>query len=206
MRDFEIVTRKSLLATLFIALGVAANLSLGYPIGPFLFAFGLMMVCFTDSLLYTGIVGYSYRKRPEEGIGRSYIKRILYVLFTNSFFGVLIGYALGLTSPHMVMEAVAKVMTFELSAVYFIKAMFCGAIMYLCVYVWKKYRVLYGIFLGVPLFIFCGFQHSIANAIMLGVAAVTNPMTWGGILCVMLAAAGNAVGAIFTDSCLREEF
>ena len=42
--------------------------------------------------------------------------------------------------------------------------------MYICVNEYKENNSIIGILYGVPLFIFCGFQHSIANIIILGVA------------------------------------
>ena len=47
-----------------------------------------------------------------------------------------------------------------------------------------------GIIYGIPLFIFAGFQHSIANAIMCGVGN-----SWS--IAVLIAAAGNLIGAVF---------
>ena len=197
---------RSILGGVFIALGVAANLSLGYPIGPFLFAFGLTAVCLSDAYLYTGGVGFWWRKRPWEGVGRSYRLNTIAVLIINCIAGFGTGILLGATSPHMVMEAVARVMGWEFSLPFFIKSVFCGTIMYLCVYIWKRHRTLYGIFLGVPLFIFCGFQHSIANAIMLGVALENlGGITWNNILCIIFVAVGNAVGAILCDEFMENQ-
>lgn len=158
-----------------------------------------MAVCLCDAYLYTGGVGFWWRKRPWEVIGRSYRLNTIAVLLINCIAGFGAGILLGATSPHIVTEAVVRVLSWEFSLPFFIKSVFCGTIMYLCVYIWKRHRTLYGIFLGVPVFIFSGFQHSIANAIMLGVATIINPVTWNNILCIILAAAGNAVGAILCD-------
>lgn len=197
---------KSILGGVFIALGVMANLSLGYPIGPFLFAFGLMAVCLCDAYLYTGGVGFWWRKRPWEGVGRSYRLNTIAVFIINCIAGFGAGILLGVNNPHVVTEAVARVLCWELSLPFFIKSVFCGIIMYLCVYIWKRHRTLYGIFLGVPLFIFSGFQHSIANAVMLGVALENLAgVTWNHILCIMLAGVGNAAGAILCDEFMENQ-
>jgi formate/nitrite transporter FocA (FNT family) len=60
--------------------------------------------------------------------------------------------------------------------------------MYLAVELYRRNTKL-GILLGVPLFIFCGFQHSIANVITMGVAV---EFSWTILLC----AAGNFAGAL----------
>ena len=60
--------------------------------------------------------------------------------------------------------------------------------MYLAVAMHKKGTPL-GVIFGIPLFIFCGFQHCIANVITLGVAT-----TWSWTLA--LAVLGNFVGSL----------
>jgi formate/nitrite transporter FocA (FNT family) len=57
----------------------------------------------------------------------------------------------------------------------------------------KCYRLgsIWGIFFGVPLFIFAGFQHSIANVITAGVALQLSPT-------ILLCAAGNFCGSVIT--------
>ena len=68
------------------------------------------------------------------------------------------------------------------------RSVMCGVIMYLAVAIFRKGSKL-GILFGVPLFIFCGFQHCIANVITLGVA-----MGWSWTL--ILAVAGNFAGSL----------
>ena len=71
---------------------------------------------------------------------------------------------------------------------YFIKSVLCGVVMYLAVAIYKKGSPL-GIIFGIPLFIFCGFQHCIANVITMGVAT---GFSWS----LVLAVAGNFVGSL----------
>ena len=63
--------------------------------------------------------------------------------------------------------------------------------MYIAVLLYKKGTSL-GIIYGIPLFIFCGFQHCIANVITLGVAA---NFSWS----LILAVAGNFLGSLITS-------
>lgn len=60
--------------------------------------------------------------------------------------------------------------------------------MYIAVYMYRKGTPL-GIIFGIPLFIFCGFQHCIANIITMGVAR-----TWSTsiLICIL----GNFVGSL----------
>ena len=67
--------------------------------------------------------------------------------------------------------------------------------MFLAVDIKKKYNTPLGIIYGIPLFIFCGLQHSIANIIACGMAQSLNPIH---LLYVLLAALGNWIGSIAT--------
>ena len=74
---------------------------------------------------------------------------------------------------------------------FFIRSMFCGMIMYICVDIFKRGSYI-GILYGVPLFIFCSFQHCIANIIVLGVA-----QSWSWTL--ILAIIGNLIGSMIIN-------
>lgn len=175
---------KSILASILIGMGVAVNLNLGAPIGPFLFAFGLLAVCYTDSLLYTGRVGFMWRDNKLD---------VLYILLVNIMAGIMIGVCIGFGKSDLVAIAQDKMSYWTLSPEFFVQSIMCGIIMYLCVYLYKKGTCL-GILIGVPLFIFCGFQHSIANSITFGIG-----MFQGDILTILLSAVGNGLGSIIID-------
>lgn len=49
--------KRSILAPILIGLGAILLLYIGSPIGPFLFAFGLLGVCMLDADLFTGKAG-----------------------------------------------------------------------------------------------------------------------------------------------------
>ena len=65
----------------------------------------------------------------------------------------------------------------------------CGVVMYIAVAMYRKGTPL-GILFGIPLFIFCGFQHCIANVITMGAARVM--FDWSLLLAIL----GNFVGAV----------
>ena len=88
----------------------------------------------------------------------------------------------------VVNAAVGKVAMWDCNLAFFLKSVMCGAIMYLAVELYRRGTKL-GILLGVPLFIFCGFQHSIANVITMGAAGA---FSWTVLLCAL----GNLVGAL----------
>ena len=91
----------------------------------------------------------------------------------------------------MVTAAAVKVASWSFSFAFFGKAVLCGVIMYVAVKVFRKGSPL-GILFGIPLFIFCGFQHCIANVITLGVARTFDAS-------LLLAIAGNFLGSLLVS-------
>lgn len=175
------LVRLSAGASLLIGLGDFVLLKIGEPVGPFLFAFGLLGVCVLGLNLFTGKCGFLF----EDGIK---ISDLAIILLINLICGYAIGVIFGLFDATIAEAADTKVASWSMSLEFFLRSVMCGVIMYLAVELYRRGTKL-GILLGVPLFIFCGFQHSIANVITMGVAV---DFSWTILLC----AAGNFVGAI----------
>ena len=173
---------KSVLASILIGFGVAVLLSFGNPLGPILFAFGLMGVCYLQADLYTGKAGYYWKDKKAN---------LATILILNLAAGYTFGLLLGYSSPQLIPVALEKIASWDFSMAFFIRSMFCGMIMYICVDIFKRGSYI-GILYGVPLFIFCGFQHCIANVIVLGVA-----QSWSWTL--ILAIIGNLVGSMIIN-------
>lgn len=176
--------KKSIAAALLIALGNFALLKLGSPIGPVIFAFGLLGVCYLGLNLFTGKCGFLFEDKLDP-------LDLIIILLVNLIAGWLIGLFFRLTDPALVEPALAKVASWDFSLAFFCKSLLCGVIMYLAVKMYKKGTPL-GVLFGVPLFIFCGFQHCIANVITLGVAAT---LSWSLVFAVL----GNFLGALLAS-------
>ena len=181
---------KSVAAAILISLGNYALLKLGNPIGPIIFAFGLLGVCYLGANLFTGKCGFLFSDKinPID---------LLIILIVNLLSGYLIGYIYSFCDQEVVKAAVSKIATWEISFPFFIKSIMCGIIMYIAVYMYKK-GTAYGIIYGIPLFIFCGFQHCIANVITLGVAKTFD---WSLLICII----GNFIGSLLFWYLLKEE-
>ena len=173
---------KSILASILIGFGAAVLLILGNPLGPVLFAFGLLGVCYLQADLFTGKTGYYWRNKKIE---------LATILGINLVSGWGIGYLLSIANTDLVQKAMDKVLTWQWGLPHLIQSIACGMIMYICVDLYKKGTV-FGIFYGVPLFIFCGFQHCIANAIYLGMAHTFSSVIF---LCIL----GNFVGGVIAN-------
>ena len=180
MKKLELIN-KSIGAAILIALGDFALLKLGNPIGPVIFAFGLLGVCYMGQNLFTGKCGFLIEDKIK-------ILDLLTILIANLIAGYLMGLAFSLIDKDVVSAAALKISTWDISLAFFIKSILCGIIMYIAVYMYRKNTPL-GIIFGIPLFIFCGFQHCIANVITLGVAATFD---YSLFICIL----GNFIGSI----------
>ncbi len=172
---------KSIGAAILISLGNYALLKLGSPIGPVIFALGLLGVCYMDLNLFTGKCGFIIENKIK-------IKDLLIILVVNLIAGYLIGLMYSTLDKEVFTNAVSKVKTWDVSITFFLKSVMCGVIMYIAVYMYKKGTPL-GIIFGIPLFIFSGFQHCIANVITIGVAKTFD---WSLLICIL----GNFTGSI----------
>lgn len=172
---------KSIGAAILISLGNYALLKLGNPIGPVIFALGLLGVCYMDLNLFTGKCGFVIENKIK-------IKDLLIILIVNLIAGYLIGLMYSTLDKEVLENAINKVKTWDVSITFFLKSVMCGVIMYIAIYMYKKGTPL-GIIFGIPLFIFSGFQHCIANVITMGVAKTFD---WSLLICVI----GNFTGSL----------
>ena len=182
MKEKQELINKSIGAALLISLGDYALLKLGNPIGPIIFALGLLGVCYMGQNLFTGKCGFLFQDKIK-------FTDLLIILIVNLMAGYLFGLLYSTVDSDIVKSAVSKVDSWEISFPFFVKSCLCGIIMYTAVYMYRKGTSL-GIVFGIPLFIFCGFQHCIANIITLGVATTFD---FSILICVL----GNFLGSLF---------
>ena len=170
----------AVLASILIGLGDYVLLKVGAPLGAFLFALGLYGVCLLGANLFTGKCGFILENKKWLDLG--------IILLVNMVAGWMIGWAFSVADPVIHDAAVIKFNSWDLSLGFFLRSIFCGMIMYIAVKCYKMGSI-WGVFIGVPLFILAGFQHSIANVITAG-AAVN--WSWTILLCAL----GNFIGSI----------
>lgn len=84
MKKIELIN-KSIGASLLISLGNYALLKLGGYVGPIIFAFGLLGVCYMGLNLFTGKCGFLFQDKIR-------ISDLLIILIVNLIAGYLIGY------------------------------------------------------------------------------------------------------------------
>ncbi len=186
---------KAVAAGVSIGLGAAAYLMCESKLlGAFMFTVGLFTICFLGLELYTGKIGYILdMEHPID---------CLIIWLGNMVGCALSGALLRYASPKL--ASLGAVITESKLNISLPRAavlgIFCGILMYIAVHNYKENPHMLGkcvgIFICVPAFIFCGFEHCIANAVYfaLGLSARSQLLP---ILCMTLAvSAGNAIGAI----------
>ncbi len=131
--------------------------------------------------LFTGKCGFLVDDKIK-------VSDLVMILAVNLVAGYLVGLIFAAADTGIVEAATQKVASWEISFPFFVKSVLCGVIMYIAVLLYRKGTPL-GIIFGIPLFIFCGFQHCIANVITMGVASAFD---WSLLICV----AGNFLGSI----------
>ena len=160
--------RKSFFAGILIGLGACGYLALGGLPGAIIFAFGLIGVVLSGSLLYTGRAGVM--KLSETGS-----------LALIWLFNILACILLGLLMASLGGEPVERAQTAVAGHLAqgpwrsFLRAIGCGLIIDIAVWMYRTTKNILPVLFGVPLFIVCGFYHSIADVVYLVAAWKWSP-------------------------------
>ncbi len=201
----------SIISGMLIAIGGCAYLSCvaqNYKwLGAILFAAGLYTICQFGFNLYTGKVGYiAYRLTDIK-----YILFVMQILLVNLATTYLLGILFARVFPQIT-DTAKEIYGAKLDSSVprlFVSGIFCGMLMFLAVDTWKKGSRI-GVFIYIPVFILCGFDHSIANSFYNGVAnGFSDAFTVQNILSTISVVLGNAVGGmtipLLTRSFKKEE-
>lgn len=184
-----------------IAIGGTVFLSIeNKVIGASLFSIGLFGVLIYNLNLYTGKIGYLITN-----FNLKYVKELAITIIGNFIGACSVGFILRYTRIYdkiyekSLILANAKLNDNILSI--FILSIFCGLLMYFAVNGFKKqtdfgkYLVVY---LGVVVFILCGFEHCIANMYYFSVADIWSLKTLGYTGIMVL---GNSIGSFIIPLC-----
>lgn len=192
---------KSYLAGIMIAIGGTVFLSIeNKVIGASLFSIGLFGVLIYNLNLYTGKIGYLIIN-----FNLKYIKELIITLIGNFIGACSVGFILRYTRIYdKIYEKSLMLVNTKLNdniLSIFILSIFCGLLMYYAVNGFKKqtdfgkYLVVY---LGVAVFILCGFEHCIANMYYFSVADIWSLKTLGYTGIMVL---GNSIGSFIIPLC-----
>ena len=157
MKEQFVILRSAIIAGICISIGCVVNLRVGGVAGAVLFSFGLLAVVHYKLKLYTGTAGFIRAKGD-------------WMMITTVLIGNIIGCALtAMTVCYAQPDILPPDMAIVTSRLAkgplacFLLAIGCGFIMTTAVQFGREGRFLPLLF-GVPVFILCGFAHSIADA------------------------------------------
>ena len=184
-----------------IAIGGTVFLSIeNKVIGASLFSIGLFGVLIYNLNLYTGKIGYLITN-----FNLKYVKELAITIIGNFIGACSVGFILRYTRIYDNIYSKALILANtklndNLLSI-FILSIFCGLLMYFAVNGFKKqtdfgkYLVVY---LGVAVFILCGFEHCIANMYYFSVADIWSLKTLGYTGIMVL---GNSIGSFIIPLC-----
>ena len=177
----------SILAGICISIGCVVNLRVGGVAGAVLFAFGLTTVVYYGLKLYTGTAGFIRIKGDWTMLGLVLVGNIIGCLLS----AWLITYA----QPDCI-EPASKILAGRLAKgpfACFLLAIGCGFIMTTAVEFARKGKML-PLLLGVPVFILCGFAHSIADAFYFLISPSAQLLQADVLIVYVFEVLGNFVG------------
>ena len=178
-------------AGIMIAIGGSVFLSCeNRYIGAILFSVALLCICLKGYSLFTGKVGYLPENHSKEAV-----KILLCGLLGNIVSTILLGYAVSFANPALgeAAKVICEAKLSQEALQTFIRAFFCGVLMYMAVSTFREKGTLAGIFFCVPVFILSGFEHSIANMFYFGASGMIN---MDSIIYLAVVIAGNSVGGM----------
>lgn len=183
--------RESLCAGILITIGGTVFLSCeNKTVGAVLFSVALLCICYKSYYLFTGKIGYIVEKHTKQDFLNLDIG-LFGNLAATFFLGMLLRTVLPNIGERAAEMCLAKLAQFPLYT--FIRGFFCGILMYLAVSIYKEKNSVLGILFCVPVFILCGFEHSIADMFYLGASGIFSVKI---ILFTALVVTGNTFGAI----------
>ena len=177
----------SILAGICISLGGVAFLKVGGIVGAVLFSFGLITVVCYKMKLYTGVSGFVETKQD-------WIE--LPVIILGNIVGcALVAAAIKASIPELV-EKAQGIVDGRIDKGFWnvtLLAIFCGFIMTTVVN-FARQKMWLPLLFGIPLFIMCGFVHSIADAFYYTLALNPADWTWQALIVYLASILGNFIG------------
>ncbi len=178
-----------ILAGLCITLGGSVFLACDNKyVGAVFFSVALLTICYFGFSLYTGRIGYLVLNHSRRDIGALLCGLLGNVLGCLGF-GLL--YRVAFPALADKAGALCAVKLTETVPEALIRALFCGVLMYIAVWIFKSRQSPLGILICIPVFILSGFEHSIANMFYFSASA---SFTWESLVYILLIIAGNTLG------------
>ena len=162
-----------------------------------LFSVGLILVCVLGLQLYTGKIGVVFDNREKLAENAINLPIMLVGNAIGAFALGILCHFIFMNVPEVANRIVAVSEAKTASTNMFMEGILCGALVYIAVYFYKNLQnwgmKIIGIVVAVTLFVYCGFQHCIANMFYFGMAFNWNiNMLWNLLIIILT----NSVGAL----------
>lgn len=201
MKNFFHDFFKAGMAGILIGIGAIVFLSCESKLaGSVLFSVGLLCICEFGLNLYTGKIGYVVYK------GEKPLKKALFLLtvWSGNLCGALLAGTVFRTSGNAtVLEKAEFLVQTKLQQSFFsalLLGIFCGILMFAAVDIFKRNTEKparhIGILFCVPVFILCGFEHSVADMAYLALCPFSTLFSLKTLLFLLAVTLGNSLGGI----------
>ena len=162
-----------------------------------LFSIGLILVCVLGLQLYTGKIGVVFDDRSKLVENAINLPIMLIGNAIGAFILGILCHFIFQNVPEINDRIIAISVGKTASDTIFLQGIFCGALVYIAVYFYKSIQnwgmKIIGIIVAVTLFVYCGFQHCIANMFYFGMAFNWNiDMLWNLLIVILT----NSIGAL----------
>ena len=181
----------------FTVVSAYAKSAAGLIFASALFSVGLILVCTLGLQLYTGKVGVVFDDREKLKENAINLPIMLVGNAIGAFAFGIICHFIFMNVPDVADRILAISNGKTASDTVFLQGIFCGALVYIAVYFFKNLKnyamKIIGIITAVTLFVYCGFQHCIANMFYFGMAFNWNiDMLWNLLIVILT----NSIGAL----------
>lgn len=189
----------SLFAGLLIGIAGLVFLHVGGLGGAILFAFGLMSVTITKTLLFTGKAGYLPYKESLQ---------LLPMVVLNALGCLITAYIASYSINDNALSTLHTIMAAREAASWYgimVMSIGTGVIVSLAIYGVRKGSYL-PLLYGVPVFIMCGLPHSIADAFYYWAAILNGEFEAWMVIAWIMSVVGNYIGCNFPRWFMGKEF
>ncbi|MBR7083991.1 MAG: formate/nitrite transporter family protein [Oscillospiraceae bacterium] len=202
VESFKSIFAKAVLSGILIGIGGTVYLAVENKyLGGFLFSLGLFTILRYGFALYTGKVGYIPERKPI------YLREVGITLLGNITGTGIAAFLIRLSrTGTLIHENALQAMHTKMNDGFtsrLILGLFCGLLMFIAVDNGNKCKeehrdssFLFGTVLPVMVFIFCGFNHSVADCFYFFAGVNSPEMIFSGIIYLLTIVIGNAFGGM----------
>ncbi len=209
LESFKSILSKAVLSGILIGLGGTVYLAVENKyLGGMLFSLGLFTILRYGFALYTGKVGYIPERKPV------YLREVGITLLGNILGTAIAAFLIRLSRTGILVHENAmnamQTKMYDGFVSRLILGLFCGLLMFIAVDNGNRCKAenrdmsfLFGTVMPVMVFIFCGFNHSVADCFYFFAAVDSPEMILPGIGYLLTIVIGNALGGMLIPLCMK---